>query len=208
MPTYTTIAFENLLEPSVRDSLKKPLRGDPDDADPRDGGPRHLYISPVLYATPEQAPIPEYSPPDQVSPSPYVVNHKRRRGGIERRVGVPEFPSEEGGGLSLEEEEEEEVGENFVNEDLDGGDGVGEEDEGFFDPRSEAVSVGSEAEANDLSRNQIECRSFVSAQGEFFDAIDGKLKLSHCVCCVFVFFCDGMICMFIELSCDARLLSK
>ncbi|KAL0375886.1 UNVERIFIED_CONTAM: hypothetical protein Scaly_0706200 [Sesamum calycinum] len=94
-------------------------------------------------------------------------NHKRRRGGIERKVGVPELPSGEDGGLTLEEEE---VGENFVNEDL-----VGEEDEGFFDPRSEAVSVGSELEACDLSRNQIESQSFVSAQGEFFDAIDVKI---------------------------------
>ncbi|KAK4424472.1 hypothetical protein Salat_1640600 [Sesamum alatum] len=168
MATFTTIAFHNLLEP---DSLKKPPRGDLEDADPpRNGGPRHLYISPVLYATPEQAPIPECSPPEPLSPSPYVVNHKRRRGGVERKVGVPELSSEEDGGLSLEEEEE--VGENFVNEELVGSDGVGEEDEGFFDPRSEAVSVGSEVEACDLSSNQIESRSFVSAQGEFFDAID------------------------------------
>ncbi|KAL0348164.1 UNVERIFIED_CONTAM: hypothetical protein Sangu_1044200 [Sesamum angustifolium] len=156
MPTFAPIAFQNLLEP---DSLKKPSS--------RNGGPRHLYISPVLYATPEQAPIPECSPPEPLSPSPYLVNHKRRRGGIERKVGVPELPSGEDGGLTLEEEE---VGENFVNEDL-----VGEEDEGFFDPRSEAVSVGSELEACDLSRNQIESQSFVSAQGEFFDAIDVKI---------------------------------
>ncbi|KAL0454545.1 UNVERIFIED_CONTAM: hypothetical protein Slati_0793700 [Sesamum latifolium] len=147
MPTFAPIAFQNLLEP---DSLKKPAS--------RNGGPRHLYISPVLYATPEQAPIPGCSPPDPLSPSPYLVNHKRRRGGIERKVGVPELPSEEDGGLTLEEEEEEEeVGENFENEDF-----VGEED----------VSVGCEVEACDLSRNQIESQSFVSAQGEFFDAID------------------------------------
>ncbi|KAL2231348.1 UNVERIFIED_CONTAM: hypothetical protein Sindi_1729200 [Sesamum indicum] len=154
MPTFAPIAFQNLLEP---DSLKKPSS--------RNGGPRHLYISPVLYATPEQAPIPECSPPEPLSPSPYLVKHKRRRGGIERKVGVSELPSEENGGLTLEE-----VGENFVKEDL-----VGEEDEGVFDPRSEAVSEGSELEACDLSRNQIESQSFVSAQGEFFDAIDAEI---------------------------------
>ncbi|KAI3448403.1 hypothetical protein Pfo_005068 [Paulownia fortunei] len=168
MPTFTTIALENLLEPGVRDSLKKPIHGDPEDPNPRNGGPRHLYISPALYATPEQAPISEYSSPDPLSPSPYVVNHKRRRGGNGRRSGVPELPSgNEADGLSLEEVEE-----NFVNENLVGNDDVGEDDEGFFDPRSEAMSVGSEVEANDFNRNQFESRSFVSAQGEFFDAID------------------------------------
>ncbi|KAK6121291.1 hypothetical protein DH2020_044994 [Rehmannia glutinosa] len=169
MPTFTTIALENLLEPRVRDSVKKPFHGDLEDTDPRNEGTRHLYISPALYATPEQAPIPDHSSPDPSSPSPYVVNLKRRRGGNERRGGVPELPS----GNEADELNLEEVAENSVNEDLVGNDDVGEEeDEGFLDPRSEAMSVESEVEANDFNANQIECRSFVSAQGEFFDAID------------------------------------
>ncbi|KAL3635187.1 hypothetical protein CASFOL_019734 [Castilleja foliolosa] len=170
MPTFTTIALENLFEPRVRDSLKKPFHGDSEDTNPRNGGPRHLYISPGLYATPEQSPIPDHSSPDPSSPSPYVVNLKRRRGGNEGRSGVLEFPSgNEADGVSLED-----VGENCVNEDLVGNDDVVAEDERFLDPRSEALSVGTdEVEANDFETNQIDSRSFVSAQGEFFDAIDG-----------------------------------
>ncbi|KAG8363999.1 hypothetical protein BUALT_Bualt19G0080700 [Buddleja alternifolia] len=169
MPTFTTIALENLLEPTVRNSRKDPLHGGLEDTNPRNEGPRHLYISsPALYATPEQAPIPECSPPEPRSPSPYVVNFKRRRGGNERRSEVVESPTgNEGEDLSLEEEEEV-VEDNFVNRDLDGNDDVGEDAEGFLD----SMSVGSEVEASDFVANHIESRSFVSAQGEFFDAND------------------------------------
>ncbi|KAL6531501.1 hypothetical protein OROMI_027864 [Orobanche minor] len=167
MPTFTSIALENLLEPRVRDSQKKPFHGDTEDSDRRNGGPRHLYISPGLYATPEQSPIPDHSSPDPPSPSPYVVNLKRRRGADDGR-SVPELPSRnEADSLSLEE-----LGENILNEDLVGNHDVVEEDEGFFDPRSEGMSVGTEVEPDDFSTSQIESRSFVSAQGEFFDAID------------------------------------
>ncbi|GFP95046.1 hypothetical protein PHJA_001649000 [Phtheirospermum japonicum] len=161
MPTFTTIALENLLEPRVRDSQKKPFHGDSEDTYPRNGGPRHLYISPGLYATPEQSPIPDHSSPDPSSPSPYVVNLKRRRGGNEWRSGVPELPSD--------------VGENFVNEDLVGDDDVVAEDEGFLDPRSEAMSVRTdEVEANDFGTNQIDSRSFVSAQD--FSSDNGSIS--------------------------------
>lgn len=59
----------------------------------------------------------------------------------------------------------EEVAENFVTEDTDGVGEAEDEDGGSLDPRSELYAA-------DLSRIQIESRSFVSAQGEFFDAID------------------------------------
>ncbi|KAL0364932.1 UNVERIFIED_CONTAM: hypothetical protein Sangu_0590800 [Sesamum angustifolium] len=179
MPTFATVPLENLLEPGARGSLKKPLlrtrQGDPNpDPDQRNGGPRHLYISPALYVTPVQAPIPEYCSADPLSPSPYVVNHKRRRGGHEtRRVGADEVEElQEGDGFSLE------VGDNFVNEDLnandDDVDDGDDDDEVFRDPRSEAMSVGSEAGANDFGGGrQSESCSFVSAPGEFFDADDG-----------------------------------
>lgn len=62
----------------------------------------------------------------------------------------------------------EEIAQNFVDEDVDG---VAEEDEGFLDPRSEVASALDAADSNLI---QIESRSFVSAQGEFFDAIDGN----------------------------------
>ncbi|KAK4427530.1 hypothetical protein Salat_1521900 [Sesamum alatum] len=182
MPTLATVPLENLLEPRGRGSLKKPLLStDQGDPEQRNGGPRHLYISPALYVTPVQAPIPEYCSTDPLSPSPYVANHKRRRGGHEtRRVGADEVEElHEGGGFCLEEE----VGDNFVNEDLnasddaddgDNDDDDDDDDDVFRDPRSEAMSVGSEAEANDFGvGRQIESCSFVSAPGEFFDADDG-----------------------------------
>lgn len=173
MPTFTAIALENLLEPRARDSLKKPLTGKPENPNPVSGGPRHLYISPALYTTPEQAPVPGFTSPDPYSPSPYLVNLKRRRGFNERTTEVPESPCEdESDGFGLEG-----VGENIVNENGD----VAEEDEGFLDPRSEAVSVGSAVDANDFCRNQVESRSFVSSQGEFFDAIEGKTIISALV---------------------------
>ncbi|GER41920.1 secretion apparatus protein BsaZ [Striga asiatica] len=164
MPTFTSIALENLLEHGVRDTHKNPSHGNRDESDLVKAGPRHLYISPGLYATPDQAPIPDHPP----SPSPYVVNLKRRRSGSAGTGGAPEFAS---GGevdvLSLKE-----VREELVDEVLVGNDEAGEEDEGFLDRRSEAMSVGSETEANDFDTNQIDTRSLVSAQGEFFDAIE------------------------------------
>ena len=147
MPTFTAIALENLLEPRVAESLKKPHV---------DGRSRHLYISPALYATPEQSPIPDYSFRDPPSPSPYVANHKRRGGG---NVRVPETES-----FNLDEEEEEKCLIECV-------DSVPEEDEECFDPRIQVDS-------SDFSQIQTESRSFVSAQGEFFDAIDGIIQLS------------------------------
>ncbi|KAL3814586.1 hypothetical protein ACJIZ3_015854 [Penstemon smallii] len=163
MPTFTTVALENLLEPTVRISLKKNLNSVVGPAnelpDPNlDSNPRHLYISPALYVTPEQAPIAEYSSPDPLSPSPYVVNHKRRLlGGNEIRSEVPDLPPVgESSDFRLEEEEES-VGDNFVNNN----NLVDDDDENGVD------DLVSEGEAR-----QIESRSFVSAQGEFFDAND------------------------------------
>ncbi|KAG6416125.1 hypothetical protein SASPL_123549 [Salvia splendens] len=148
MPTFTAIALENLLEPRVAESLKKP---------DGDGRSRHLYISPALYATPEQSPIPDYSFRDPPSPSPYVANHKRRGGG---HVKVPETrrARDETESFNLDEEEEEKCSIECV-------DSVSEEDGECFDPRIQVVS-------SDFSQIQLESRSFVSAQGEFFDAID------------------------------------
>lgn len=161
MPTFTAIALENLLEPRVRESLKKP---EPEDRNPGNWRPRrHLYISPALYATPEQAPIPEYSSPDPPSPSPYVANHKRR-GGCHARVPEMRRRGDETEGFGVEE-----ISQNFIDEDVDG---VAEENEGFLDPRSEVASA---LDAADSDLIQIESRSFVSAQGEFFDAIDGNI---------------------------------
>ncbi|XP_010245403.1 PREDICTED: uncharacterized protein LOC104588954 [Nelumbo nucifera] len=94
MPTFPAIALERLLEPSPRDpprttslSLKqdncnnkngnsnadRTING----SDAKKPPPRHIYITPALYTTPEPAPIP-VSSSASISPSPYVVNRKRR----------------------------------------------------------------------------------------------------------------------------------
>lgn len=187
MPTFSTIALENLLEPRVRDSYTKSPLSDRIAAPPpppkRDesytlqgreisvskpsAAPRHIYISPALYATPEQAPIPDTAS-DPLSPSPYVVNHKRRGGGVGNRSGSGgvEIPAEEEGGELVVVEEEDVVQDNFgggVEDEL-----FGEEEDGFLDPRCESGSLGSRNEVT----GQFDCRSFVSNQGEFFDAIE------------------------------------
>lgn len=179
MPTSATVPLKNLVEPRVRDSLKKPLlNGDQEDPkpdpNPRSWCPRHLYISPPLYAIPEQAPVPEYSLPEPLSPSPYVLN--RKRGNETRRVAAGEalvFPyGDEVGGFSLK-------GENFVNEGLDAND---DDDEGFLDPRCESMSVGSEVGENDfLVGRQVDSHCMASGQGEFFDANDGIFGFLPCI---------------------------
>ncbi|XP_027108104.1 uncharacterized protein [Coffea arabica] len=191
MPTFSTIELENLLEPRVRDSYTKPPLSDRIAAPPpppkRDESyalqgreisvskappaPRHIYISPALYATPKQAPIPDTAS-EPSSPSPYVVNHKRRGGGVgvvgNRNGGGFEIPAEEKGGelVVVEEEAGEVMQDNFgggAEDEL-----FGEEEDGFLDPRCESESLGSRNEVT----GQFDCRSFVSNQGEFFDAIE------------------------------------
>lgn len=170
MPTYTAIAFENLLEPRVRESYGKHQqlneRNDEEKAVVEDIEPppapatataNHIYISPALYITPEPAPIPETSS-GSLSPSPYIVNHKRRGGGeafAKRKLdGLEEVEQvNEKNDLDLNLEEE------VVEENLF------EADEGFLDPRCDTLSVGSVNEVKGL-----DCRSYVSGQGEFFDA--------------------------------------
>ncbi|XP_073317124.1 uncharacterized protein [Primulina huaijiensis] len=171
MPTYSSFALDNFLEPKYPDFLEKSQLDSVHGIGNHAGetNPRHLFISPTLYVTPEQTPISEFSTPDPLSPSPYVVNHKRRR--VRNGQRSLDFCQDsdfaagnEGGDLGPEELDGESFGKG---ESLgDGADG-GENDEGFCDSR-----VNSEEEASELGVKQIESRSFVSAQGEFFDAID------------------------------------
>ncbi|OVA13489.1 hypothetical protein BVC80_379g15 [Macleaya cordata] len=95
MPTFTAIALESLLEPSLRNSGRNNNSSSSSSSSPplkqknknnsnsinnsftTKKPPKHIYISPALYTTPEPAPIP-YSSADSVSPSPYVLNRKRR----------------------------------------------------------------------------------------------------------------------------------
>ncbi|KAF5952078.1 hypothetical protein HYC85_010022 [Camellia sinensis] len=198
MPSISTLAWETLLEPRVRDSFKNTLNSQQqipkssivvDDEDEeekknkkRTQAPNHIYISPALYTTPAPAPIPDSSFP--LSPSPYVVNHKRRGGdAVARRAGgfdeTPQLkspPDDETDSNSngdvvvvVEEVVDDGVfGMETGGEDRDGGSVVAVLDD-FFDPRCESVSVGSSDGVGDFGK-QVGCPSFVSNQGEFFDA--------------------------------------
>ncbi|KAG5625844.1 hypothetical protein H5410_011062 [Solanum commersonii] len=168
MPTYTAIAFENLLEPRVRKSYGKQVLNERneeekvvEDIEPPPAPANHIFISPALYITPEPAPIPETSS-GSLSPSPYLVNHKRRGGGeafanrkLDGLEEVEQVNEKTDLDLDLNLNLEEELAEENLFE----------EDEGFLDPRCDALSVGSVNEVKGL-----DCRSYVSAQGEFFDA--------------------------------------
>lgn len=147
----------------------------------------HVYISPALYITPAPAPIPELSS-SPLSPSPYVVNHKRRGG--ERHVNgkidgfqVPEVRGcgeEEKAGIDLNYHgENEQEKEDLVKDKIGGhtevdGDGI-EEFEGageeFFDPAFDMLSVGSPHEVRGFGCSSM---SVQSLQWEFFDADEGK----------------------------------
>lgn len=79
MPSFTAVAFDTLLERKEKKNVSKPP------APPRKlevGGSsrqrsiRPNYVSPALYATPETTALPDS--PTSLSPSPYVINHKRR----------------------------------------------------------------------------------------------------------------------------------
>nr|GMD47358.1 Dual specificity protein kinase [Ipomoea batatas] len=211
MNSFTAIALENLIEPRVRDTYKSPFgfqkfqttkpqqayysnksianggayygarREEVDDSKPPSAN--HVYISPALYITPAPAPIPELSS-SPLSPSPYVVNHKRRGG--ERHVNgkidgfqVPEVRGcgeEEKTGIDLNYHgENEQEKEDLVKDKIGGhtevdGDGI-EEFEGageeFFDPAFDMLSVGSPHEVRGFGCSSM---SVQSLQWEFFDA--------------------------------------
>lgn len=212
MPTVSAISFENLLEPRVRVSPKKPPFNLNEVAEPPVAAPRHIYISPALYTTPETAPIPDHllEPP---SPSPYVVNFKRRGGGAGNRTNGFEFVDdgdrkEESGADAVEEvieeeyfrvdnlladaveevTEEENFGDSNLLEDVD-------EDAGeFIDSKCESASVGSINETR-----QFDCRSFLSSQGEFFDAIEGKWSELYLIFLLKPLYCDQTMDIKIQL---------
>lgn len=180
MPTFSTITFENLLEPRVRDSYKKPLdlnsgremlTNDVAETPAADAAPRHIYISPALYTTPESTPIPDHLS-EPTSPSPYVVNRKRRGGGAGNgRSNGFEFVDdgnrkEESGVDAVEEVAEQNFDDGKLLGDAENRD-VDEDVGEFLDSKCESVSIGSTNE-----RRQFDCRSFLSSQGEFFDAIE------------------------------------
>ncbi|XP_071698717.1 uncharacterized protein [Rutidosis leptorrhynchoides] len=199
MPTFTTIALENLLEHrnstknsnSISNSStlnfsnhKEQVLEEEEEEEEEEDELRlkekkrlnHIYISPALYATPEPTPILDYnSSSGSVSPSPYVFNRKGRGGGGGKSVNrrVDGFEVESGGG-EVENEICLAVGggrnENFF---VDGEEGD-DDDEDFGDARCDSISVASSSELNDPGKLLgFENMSVVSNQiGEFYDAIE------------------------------------
>ncbi|KAG9443303.1 hypothetical protein H6P81_014643 [Aristolochia fimbriata] len=77
MPTFSAISLDRLLEPRGQKSFVKPPTPKLEKLRPSDERkPRHGYISPKLYKTPEVTPLPDS--PTSFPPSPYIIDHKRR----------------------------------------------------------------------------------------------------------------------------------
>ncbi|KAF5809942.1 hypothetical protein HanRHA438_Chr04g0173341 [Helianthus annuus] len=178
MPTFTTIALQNLLEHRIptkdSSSTLKPTNHEEDKEEEEEEQLKptkrlnHIYISPALYTTPKPTPILDYPASGSVSPSPYVFNRKGRGGGksANRRIDGFEVQSRGNG--------EDEVVESGL---FNGGGESGnclvaeeDDDDDFADPRCDSFSVAS---SNDSGRLGIESMSVVSNQiGEFYDATE------------------------------------
>ncbi|GMP63538.1 hypothetical protein CsSME_00025180 [Camellia sinensis var. sinensis] len=196
MPTFTTIAWETLFETRPRASYQNLLNSNQqqqqqqfpksyavDDENhakkkkemERVQTPNHIFITPALYVTPQPTPIPDSSS-DPHSPSPYVVNHKRRRGDALTRpfTGFHETPPPQESRDS-DSDCEEVTDDVFLGAEIDrnggsvAGDGDGDDDDDFFSHCCDSVSVASSNGVTDFGK-RAESRSYVSNQGEFFDA--------------------------------------
>ncbi|KAL7237804.1 hypothetical protein ACSBR2_003996 [Camellia fascicularis] len=205
MPTFTTIAWETLFEPRPRASYQNLLNSnqqqfpksyavhDENDAKKkkkemeRAHTPNHIFITPALYVTPQPTPIPDSSS-DPHSPSPYVANHKRRRGDALTRPfsGFHETPPPQESRDS-DSDCEEVTDDVFLGAEIDrnGGsvaDDGDDDDDDFFSHCCDSVSVASSNGVTDFGK-RAESRSYVSNQGEFFDAdevlsFDGSISNS------------------------------
>nr|XP_043621035.1 lateral signaling target protein 2 homolog [Erigeron canadensis] len=179
MPTFTTIALENLLQhrnptknpstlktPSPIPPLEKSSESDSkkDEQKKEKNKLNHIYISPALYTTPEPTPIllETSFPASSVSPSPYVFNRKGRgaRSGTEsvssvnKRIDGFEVSQESG---VIVDDDDDDVGQDDDDDDVE---------EEFEDPRCDSVSVASSNDCGNMS--------FVSSNhaGEFYDATE------------------------------------
>ncbi|XP_047341936.1 uncharacterized protein LOC124945526 [Impatiens glandulifera] len=176
MPSFTKVVWETLLEPVVQDSHKCFFKKSDDVASNEERedvrSTKHIYISPALYATPLPTPIPDCTS-DPSSPSPYIVNHKRRGGKVFslRSDGSDEKKLEsENDAVNVVEEsfDQEFLGQEEIV--LERNEVYAIEDE-LFDSRCEQVGTSSCSEVDDCGK-QIDNQSLVSYQGEFFDAIE------------------------------------
>ncbi|XP_071725487.1 uncharacterized protein [Rutidosis leptorrhynchoides] len=197
MPTFTTIALENLLEhrnsiknsnsstlktPSYVSNHEEQLQQEEDEMKLKENKRlNHIYISPALYTTPEPTPILDYnSSSGSVSPSPYVFNRKGRGGGggsgrsVNRRIDG--FEVELGGDVGGGESGNCLVvaGGETENCFVDSGEVDDDDGDTFGDPSCDSMSIASLSELNDSGRLLgFEDMSVVSNQvGEFYDAIE------------------------------------
>ncbi|CAN6467503.1 unnamed protein product [Victoria cruziana] len=199
MPTFSTIALENLLEPDVtrppKQKYLKPMsqiRRQPQKETQKSGGyrvkrPQHVYFCPALYTTPEPTRIPD--PPSSFSPSPYVINYKRREplppkndgpvAGLGGPVGAEKNEALEAvEDLAAGAMEEEDGSEARKRED-DGGESAVEAERNVEIGAEEAFAIDDlpAAREEDCFGRRVdaenECaRSPLVSQGEFFDAND------------------------------------
>ncbi|KAL8205953.1 hypothetical protein R6Q57_009504 [Mikania cordata] len=157
MPTFTSIALQNLLEHRVPSNTSTSnLKETSDDSKAR-RRLNHIYISPALYTTPEPTPILDHG---SVSPSPYVFNRKGRGGGnsANRRIDGFEVQSSVGEHQLVQ-------GENCLADE--------DADDNFVDPPCDSLSIASSGDLNDSGRLGLDNMSLVSNQiGEFFDATE------------------------------------
>ncbi|XP_006841539.2 uncharacterized protein LOC18431351 isoform X1 [Amborella trichopoda] len=201
MPTFTTIALDSLLEPSIRSSTLKtlpPKQEKNSTTVPTAQGQKFpvFCVSPALYTTPESTRIPDSPSLYSTSPSPYVVKYKRRgRRFAETEESEIEIESENvsnanstnceekpDGSCGLTEMGEVERGDGAVNVEIDkvgsprnlaiGSERVSEFEE-FYDPK-DAVSVASfsDGEENSGLLRGILKHEPLSCQNEFFDALE------------------------------------
>lgn len=185
MPSFNKVVWETLLEPVVQDSHKSffnskqqlvAAAGNENDEEVREDvrTTKHVYISPALYATPQSTPIPDVAS-DPSSPSPYIVNHKRRGGKVfSLRSDENTQLKHVGDETKLENENEavnvleELFDHDFLGHDLivpERGEAYAIEDD-LFDSHCEQAGTSSCSEANDCGK-QTDIQSY-----EFFDAND------------------------------------
>ncbi|CAH9076453.1 unnamed protein product [Cuscuta europaea] len=192
MPTFTSIALENLLEPRLRDSHKKPLGSEQITITPRgtnggttkeeaglEGAENTKHQSPGLQITSDPTPIPDASS-GSISPSPYVANRKRRSGGDIANRKIDEFDDSErkegekgdeqnASTFQVRDTMEAEAMEDLVfgtpEVSADRIKGLELRDEVYLNPKCDVLLVGSANETVEL-----DSQSFASTQGDFFDA--------------------------------------
>lgn len=120
MPTFTAITLDRFLEPGASKSVDRPIpNSKPPNSRPipnsnlerrnstsaTERRVKRPQIRPALYATPKATPLPDS--PTSFTPSPYIINHKRRGPRLVKSFSEENVP--------LRQEPDEKVNENAGN---------------------------------------------------------------------------------------------